>query len=155
MVLVFSSPTFLLLKIPREGNQVRKKIPTCGNSALAKNKMWGIFGSTLSTHFPYVKSKSNATSKITWLQCVWGGWFKKAPLTAVLGNGVNSFCLHKVLPEVQFVCCEDIMLWRLTKMGWNPLWRCILIFILPQCHAYSWKYIVWKQWYIHENLKAV
>ena len=34
MVLVFQNPTFLLIKIPREGNWVQNTIPSCGNSAL-------------------------------------------------------------------------------------------------------------------------
>jgi hypothetical protein len=33
----FRNPTFLLIKIPGEGNGVRNEISSCSNSALAKN----------------------------------------------------------------------------------------------------------------------
>ena len=57
----FQSPTFLLIKIPREGNWVLNKIPSCSNSALEENCFSPQVKKII---FPHIWRKSNNQKKI-------------------------------------------------------------------------------------------
>ena len=130
----FQNPTFLLLKIPREGNWVPNKIPTCNNSAL-----WYL-RSTYSRLFIFLKNLKTPKRliEINWLLVqLTRFWIKFLVMNIDFSFDSSTVSASNF---IESSCGLQIQKCSIRGQTMNPVWWILLVFDLKsiqQCWGHQ------------------